>query len=41
MGTSNRTTLEATSNLTSHGDQRLHVQCEEAPDDGHNSAQNM
>jgi hypothetical protein len=37
----NQTRLEETSEPTPHGDQKLHVQQYEAPDDGHHGARNM
>jgi hypothetical protein len=37
----NRTGLENATETTPHGDQRLHVQWWEAPDDGHGGVRNM
>jgi hypothetical protein len=37
----NRTGLEDATDPTPHGDQRLHVQWWEAPDDGHGGVRNM
>jgi hypothetical protein len=41
VGSNNRTGLEDATNTTPHGNQRLHVQWWEAPDDRHGSVRNM